>query len=250
MNKKWFLEISLLLFIFLSSVSCQSHKSSPIDPKNIALKYVDKDDAFKKSFIAFLKTEEIPLDIAIPNKYETILPGNSYANYYFNITTDFPDTWKIDRGPSEYSIIRASVEDSAMTISVIAVPANVINANQDSHKDFQSSPIATLNKTFGDYKNYMAKQITSISNIKPYEFNIHEEKIRNTNYLVYSYKYNETVEGTEYAGNTLGYQTILWGVSYTIEYNAPAIFFNAKVIKSVIYSTNYLSPELLNPPRK
>ena len=250
MDKKWFLEIFLLISIFLSNVSCQSHKPSPNYPKNIALKDVHKDEAFKMSFIAFLKTKKIPLDIAIPNKYETILPGKSYTNYYFNITTDFPYTWKIDRGPSEYSIIRASVEDSAMTISVIGIPANILNANQDSHKDFQSSPIATLNKTFGDYKNYMVKQITSISNIKPYEFEIHEEKIRNTNYLVYSYKYNETVEGTEYAGKTLGYQTILWGVSYTIEYNAPAVFFNAKVIKSVIYSTNYLSPELINQPRK
>jgi len=247
---KRLLEMFLLMSVVLYTVSCHNQKSSPIDPKNIALKDVDKDDAFKMSFTEFLKIEKIPLDIAITNKYETILPGNSYTNYYFNITTDLPDTWKIDRGQSEYSIIRALIEDSAMTISVIAVPANIKNTNQDSHKDFQSSPIATMNKTFGDYKNYMVKQITSISNIKPYEFNIHEEKIRNTNYLVYSYKYNETVEGTEYAGKTLGYQTILWGVSYTIEYNAPAIFFNAKVIKSVIYSTNYLSPELLNPPRK
>ena len=207
-------------------------------------------DKVDNNCILYNTNQKISLNLAIPNKYETILPGNSYANYYFNITTDLPATWMIDRGSSEYCIIRALIKDSAMTISLIAVPANVINTSQDSHKDFQSSPIATLNKTFGDYKDYMVKQITSLSNIKPYEFNIYEEKIRNTNYLVYSYKYNETVEGTEYAGKTLGYQTILWGVSYTIEYNAPAIFFNPKVIKSVIYSTNYLSPELLNAPRK
>lgn len=250
MKKKRLLEMFLLVSVILNTVSCQYQKSSPTELKNLELKDIDKDDAFKMSFKEFLKNEKIAMDLAIPNKYETILPENTYSNYYFNITTDFPDTWKIDRGLSDYSIIRATIEDSAMTVSLIAVPANVINAKQNSHKDFQSSPISTVNQIFGDYKDYMVKQITSVSNITPYEFNIHEEKIRNTNYLVYSYKYNETVEGNKYAGKTLGYQTILWGVSYTFEYNAPDIFFNAEVIKSVISNTNYLSPELLNPPRK
>jgi len=235
--------------VILNIVSCHS-KTSPIDTKNIDLMDLDKADAFKMSFKEFLKKGKVDMEITIPNKYETLLPGNLYSNYYFNLTTDFPDNWKIDRGVSDYSIIRASIEDSAMTIALIAVPANLKNSSEESHEDFQRAPLNTMNKTFGDYKNYMAEQLNSVSKIKPYDLSMHEEKIRNTNYLVYSYKYNETVEGNKYAGKTLGYQTVLWGVSYTLEYTAPDIFFNLEIIKSAVSNTNYLNPELLNSAEK
>ncbi len=59
---------------------------------------------------------------------------------------------------------------------------------------------------------------------------------------MYSYKYNETVEGSDIVFKTIAYQTLLWGVSYTFEYTSPDVFCNPEIIESTIFKTNFIRP--------
>ena len=96
----------------------------------------------------------------------------------------------------------------------------------------------------GDYKGYMLKQLSLTTTEKIYDFEFAEKKIRTTNYLICSYKYDETSEGMEIPFITVTYQTILWGVSYTFSYSVPLQFYDHNIIETVIERTNYINPKL------
>jgi len=195
------------------------------------------------SFKQFLKENDIDINISIPNKYETIQPYNKYSNHYFNVTTDFPDNWEYDRGVSEYSIYRTFQPDSALTLALIAVPVNSTTSNE-IHSEFQSAPLNTMNKLNGGaYKNYLLKELTNNTTKQVYDFEFKEKKIRTTNYLIYSYKYNETYKELEIQVICVGHITILWGVIYTIHYNAPYYFYDSKLIEQVMKRTNFTKPD-------
>lgn len=203
-------------------------------------------ELFKISFKKFLKEKNINMDIDVPNQYETLQPKNKYSNHYFNVTTDFPDNWEHDRGVSDYAIFRTFNADSAVSLALIAIPVNSEKPISDeSHKDFQLAPLKTFNNNFGgDYKSYLLKQLSLNTTKKIYDFEFVEKKIRSTNYLIHSYKYNETVEGVEYPFITTNYQTILWGVSYTFGYSVPLQFYNPIVMETVMNRTNFINPKL------
>jgi hypothetical protein len=205
----------------------------------------NKSEMIKKSFKSFLKTNNIDMNIDVPNKYETIQPFNKYSNYYFNIVSDFNNTWQHDRGVSEYAIFRTINLDSAISIALIAVPINLeIDDSKKSNESFQNSPLETMNSMHkGNYKNYLIQQLDSSSHIDIYEFELKEKKVRSTNYLIHSYKYDEVTEGIKIPFIAVGYQTILWNVTYTFSLSCPLMFYNSRLIESIIERTNYMKPE-------
>jgi hypothetical protein len=238
--------LTAVILIISTLTNCTSNSTTEKDLSKIDIKDVNKAELFKISFKEFLKKENISLDVEKPNKYETLQPGNSYTNEYFKITTDFPDWKKIDRGASEFSIFRAINTDSAITVALMAMPIKLKDSSSAKpHEQFQKFPLKTMNDAFGgDYKKYLMNQMTTLSHVEPYDFIISERKIRSTNYLIYSYKYKETVEGHEIPFIIIGYQTILWGVSYTFQYSSPELFQDAKTIEEVVFRTNYINPEI------
>jgi len=245
----WKIAILLIFFEFLllnGGDRKNSNSTTKQDLSKTNLTEINKSEYLKISFKNFLKEKDIDMNIDVPNQYETIQPDNKYSNYYFNITTDFPDHWEHDRGLSDYAIFRAFKADSAFSLALIAMPINSEKPiSEESHKEFQLEPLKTLNQNFGgDYKSYLLKQFGLNSTIKLYDFEFKEIKIKTTNYLTYSYKHNETYEGVEIPLITIGYQTILWGVLYTFSYNAPYDYHKPNIIEDAIQSTNFINPKL------
>ncbi len=243
--------VSIWLIIFQSFSLWGTHVdnlniSSKKDYSDTNLAELNKSKIFKKSFKVFLKEKNIDMDINVPNKYETLQPKNNYSNHYFNVVTDFPDNWEHDRGASDFALFRTVNADSAISIALIAVPISTKEPFSDEfHKDFQIAPLKTVNEiNGGDYKGYILKQLSLNSTAKIYDFKISEEKIRNTNYLISSYKYNETNKGIEIPFITVQYQTAWWGVSYTFSYSVPFKFYSNDLIETVIKRTNYINPKL------
>jgi hypothetical protein len=221
-----------------------SYKKSTEDIPKINSTEVKKSELLKSSFKQFLKENKIDMDLEVPNQYETLQPGNKYSNYYFNLTTDFPDNWEHDRGVSDYAIFRTYQPDSAFSMSLIAIPIKSDNPiSEESHLEFQREPLKTLNKDFGnDYEGYLLKQLNNVSIEKVYDLKLKDVKIRSVNFLSYSYKRNETYDGVEVPFITIAYQTILWGVTYTFNYSAPFEFHNPNIFESVLSGTNFVNP--------
>ena len=204
-------------------------------------KIENKIEHTKVGFKELLISEKLSIELDVANKYETVLNGNLYSNYYFNISTDFPDSWKIDRGMSKYSIFRGHIADSGMMIALIVIPTDISKSNES----FQTSPLLTLKNSLGtDYKNIFFNQLVSNSQLDAYNFQIDEEMIRSYNYLKYSYNYYEIVDNEKIVFKAKGYNTFLWGCSFTIMYSAPEVFFNSDVIDNAVFKTNYINSDL------
>ena len=114
-----------------------------------------------------------------------------------------------------------------------------------SNESFQTSPLLTLKNSLGtDYKNIFFNQLVSNSQLDAYNFQIDEEMIRSYNYLKYSYNYYEIVDNEKIVFKAKGYNTFLWGCSFTIMYSAPEVFFNSDVIDNAVFKTNYINSDL------
>ena len=186
------------------------------------------------------------MNIDVPNQYEIIQPGNKYSNNYFNLTTDFPDNWEHDRGVSEYAIFRTFNADSAISLSLIAMPINCEKTFQNGTlNNFQGAPLETFNKAYGgDYRSYLKKQLSLTTTHNIDQLEIREKKIRDINFLITFYTHNETYEGVKIRFISTSYQTILWGVVYTFSYSVPFVFYDTNLFSNVLSATNFINPQL------
>ena len=195
------------------------------------------EESIKVPFKRFLKSKGISMDINIQNQYETFQPGNKYSNHYFNVATDFPDNWEVDRGMSEYSLFRAYQSDSALSLAISAVPTE---ANNEGGSTF-NNPLDRMNSMAnGDYKSFLLNQLKRNTTSEIYDFQLSEERIRSDNFLVHSYKYDETVDNMVIPFYSIAYQTILWNVVYTIGYSGPLAFYDQRVMDEVLDRTNFI----------
>ncbi len=198
-----------------------------------------------QSFKSFLKEKGLSMDIGVPNKYETLQPGNKYSNHHFNISTDFPDNWEFDRGVGDYSVFRCFQEDSAITMALLIVPVQNENAEDrlSSHLAFQNSPLDYLNGAHnGDYTSFLKEQFIKNTTSQIYDFQLDAKKVRTSNYVISTYKFDEVVENIRVPFICCTYQTIMWGTNFSIMYNVPEIFYNQKLIDDVVFKTNYIKP--------
>ena len=190
----------------------------------------------KKTFKNYLKENDISMDIKVGNIYETIQPGNKYSNHYFNVTTDFPDTWEIDRGMSEHAIFRAFNADSALSIHISAVPMDFSSFN-----DPEKSLLEKMNSiSNGNYKMFLLNEIKKNVPGNISEFEVNEEIIRSNKFIVTSYTYEEQYDNYIIPGYAKSYSTSVGNVLYTIGYTCPKVFFNQRMIDQVLDRTNFL----------
>jgi hypothetical protein len=232
---KWQVAIVLVL------LQLSSMYSSRGDELFNAIKHSNKQITIAKvPFKQFLKSQGISMDLNDPNDFETFQPGNKYSNHYFNVVTDFPDNWEVDRGMSSYSIFRAIQPDSALSIALSAMPIDSENEGEGQFENPLERMDATAN---GNYRAYVLSQLEQNTSKQIYEFELSEAKIRTQNYLIYSYKYYETVDGVDIPGYSIGYQTVLWNVLYTIGYSCPLTFYDQNLIDDVLDRTNFIKPK-------
>lgn len=193
----------------------------------------------KSPFKAFLKSNNISMDIDVPNKFETLQPGNKYSNYYFGVNSMFPKDWGHDRGQSEYSLFRALNLAKSSVIALIAIPTENQPSNSLVEK-FQESPMRTMNQSSGgDYKKKLYEEFSQNTNMKISNFSLSEEFIASTNYLKYEYEFYLVSEGSKKAYKTLGYQVIQRNVTFTILYTTPVKYFEKENILLCLQNTFY-----------
>lgn len=242
-SKLWIVVLIVaVFFLFKLIISQQSKSAKRSNLSEINLSEIDKSKVFEMSFKEMLKKEGNNLDIDLSNKFETLQPGNKYSNHYFSISTKFPDGWSHDRGVGEYAIFRTFEEDSALTIALIVIPIKGEDKNSSSsHLLFQEAPLAYLNESFnGDYKGYLLDQFKKSTNLKVYDFKIQEKKVRTTNYVSYSYKFDEVNEDYTVTFINCSYMTIIWGKNVNIGYTAPEVFYDQEVIDDAVFNTNFV----------
>ncbi len=211
---------------------------------SISVVYGQTDQVKKKSFKALLKEKQLSLEIGKANKYESFQDNNTYTNHYFGVTTDFPDGWEKDRGMSEFSICRALNRDSSATLTLMCGPLNLSKTDEVKHqKVFQVSPLDYMKKLYGaDFRKSYEEEYKNSSTLGVYDFKLEERKVRNVNYLVISYRYDERTDNQVLTFKAVIYQTILWGTTYTITYIVPELYFREPQLNNVLRFTNYINP--------
>lgn len=230
--KTFIVNYSLIITLFAAS-SCVQHSNSD---SNIQLKA-------KLPFKAFLKSKKLSIDVDIPNEFETLQKGNKYANHYFGLATIFPDDWQVDRGASEYTILRSYDEQKSSTLSLIAVPFDISDSlkAEENQRKFSESPLSVMNSSAnGNYEKKLLNELGSSTNTKLLNFKVGEELIATTNYLKYEYEFENKFKGYSYAFKTIGYQVIKWGVTFTFIYTAPVKYFDERLISKSLQSTNFI----------
>ena len=237
----WKVSIYIVIFQFFSMYSYLQNEffSSEDQPQleEVEQPASQSEETIKVPFKSFLKSKGISMDINIQNQYETFQPGNKYSNHYFNVVTDFPDNWEVDRGMSEYSLLRAYQADSALSLAISAVPTESENEGSNTF----NNPLDRMNSMAnGDYESFLLDQLKKNTSSDIYDFQLSEEKIRSDNFLVNSYKYDETVDNMAIPFYSISYQTILWNVVYTIGYSGPLAFYDQSVIDEVLDRTNFI----------
>ena len=144
------------LFLYLSIIGFPQNSISSSDTIEIY------DYELGMSFREYLINNDLDIDINVPNKFESLQQDNKYSNYYFNFSTVFPDNLEIDRGMSEYTIIRGSNKDKAISVSLNVVPKNPELSDDrimTIHNSFQESPTTTLNNSVdGKYSDVLKTQ--------------------------------------------------------------------------------------------
>jgi hypothetical protein len=237
----WKVSIYIAIFQFLSMYSYLKNEffSSEDQPQveEVEQPRSQPEETTKVPFKKFLKSKGISMDIKIQNQYETFQPGNKYSNHYFNVVTDFPDNWEVDRGMSEYSLFRAYQADSALSLAISTVP---IESENEGSNIFHN-PLDRMNSMAnGDYRSFLMNQLKKNTSSDIYDFQLSEEKIRSDNFLVHSYKYDETVDNMVIPFYSISYQTILWNVVYTIGYSGPLAFYDQRLMDEVLDRTNFI----------
>jgi hypothetical protein len=181
----------------------------------------------KLPFKTYLKTRKLSVDIETPNEFETIQKGNLYSNHYFGVSTNLPDNWKLDRGNSIFTLIRAYDDQNSSSISLMAIPVEIADATkQDEYqKKYNESPLKTMNEASnGDFRKKMLDEISAKTNSKISNFKLNEKWVSTTHYLTYEYEFEEKFEEFSIPFKTAGYQVILWGINYTFSHIcAPAL---------------------------
>ena len=230
MNKLLYNFCAIFILVLASSCVQNTNSDNPVKIKA------------KLPFKTFLKSKNISIEVDIPNEFETFQRENKYANYYFGVSTILPLDWKIDRGVSEFTLIRAVNEQESSSMTMLAIPIEISDSAkaEENQRKYSESPLKTMNSIAnGDFRKKMYDEVSASTNTKLSNFKVGEEFIGATNYLKFEYEFVNKLEGNSFAFKTIGYQVILWGVNYTISYTAPLEYFDDNLIKQSLINTNY-----------
>jgi hypothetical protein len=133
-----------------------------------------------QSFREFMIQNHLSLDLNEKNEFESLLPGNKYSNYYFNFSTVLPDSFEIDRGNFQYTVIRGFDPSNGISISVGVTPiGSLLDSEkiQNIHNRFQESPLEYLDEKYGgNFKSRMFEVMKSNTNLRINEFRVGEKK--------------------------------------------------------------------------
>jgi hypothetical protein len=228
--------LSSILLLCIAIVSCdnpqvnekrdiQDFKNSPLDI----------------SFQKFLRQNGVQISNLFDNDFEQLQPGNLYTNHFYRLTIDFPNHWQIDRGPHEYSVVRAFEADSGISITLAVIP-EPIKLEEGSIKN--RNTMEHLNSiTNGDPENFFRAQLKKQADITPEELSIKDFKIGRYQFIGPTYKIMQQFpSGTTYYMRIITLNTVLFNNAYSISYSAPEDYFNIGVLESVLNRFQVIAP--------
>jgi hypothetical protein len=173
------------------------------------------------------------------NEYEQLQMGNLYSNYFFNVSIDLPDTWNVDKGVSENTLIRAYQADSGLTIAL-----NVFSIVSEDEYYFANKLFNWEKSSLNEFKRQMNFDIKSNYSIVPLELEVYPTKIGTNTFLVTSYKNVEYIEGDTFTRRTLIFTAYKYKYNYTISYSAPEIFYDSTIMISAVNRFTMMNPDI------
>jgi len=210
---------------------------------NCSTKNIEQKEKKTQSFRAFLVENDLKTDIKVPNKFETLQPGNKYSNHYLHFSTVLPEEFEIDRGNFENTVIRAFDLKTATSIAIGTESfLHLLNSKkiEERHKNFQENPLEYMNNIFnGDFKNRMLKVLTDKTNLEISSIQVGESKIRSTNFVFLKVEYVEYYNGKKIEFIKTDYQTYIWEIFFSFSYIVPKSLYNEDLILEVLYNTNF-----------
>lgn len=230
-----------------SQTESRDSKPSPEESMDVLMEQ-DEDIFLNISFKKHLSEVGIPLSSPIQNEYESLQPGNLYSNQYFNLTIDLPNDWDVDRGISEYTIIRAYQADLGLTIHLNVQPLLDKFDRMDGTNPNTISYWNSLHN--GDYKASMTHLLKSQGGIEAEDLTLTEIKIGTNDFVVTTYRNKQYYEDEPYYMKTSTYQSIMFNTTYTVSYSAPDILFDTLLIINVLNRFKVLNPKLGNSPKE
>ena len=191
------------------------------------------------NFKAFMKVNNIPLNPEFSNEYESITDDNIYLNKYFGIKIDLPDDWKIDRGITNDTFVKATLEDSLKTISVIGISELNNENSEELASKFQENPTQAYYKLVSGGENirsYLMRNLNKQGIVKIKDLQVDNKDINSIRYITFDYwydvkQYENTVEMVMY-----NFQTVKNNTIFSITYSCPNKLNDYKTIEKVISS--------------
>lgn len=201
----------------------------------------DKEKFLKISFKKYLTKVGILANSPMQNEYESLQSGNLYSNYYFNLTIDLPDHWEVDRGVSEYTLIRAFQSDSGITIHLNVQPLLDKFEKKDGSNPNTLSHWDSLHN--GDYAGAITYLLKSQGGADIEDLTISETKIGVNEFIVTTYRFKQYYDNEEYYMKTSTYQSVMFNTTYTVSYSAPEFIFDTNIVLSVLNRFKVLNPK-------
>jgi hypothetical protein len=226
-----FITAILVTYFLYQIVNKNSNQRPDSSFENLIVDRVKELNDYKKK----LRNPEV---VPFNNEYESLQNGNLYANYFFKLSLDLPDSWNIDRGVSESTLIRAFRADSGLTM---ALSADLVRSEENYYfmNNLFNGDEATLKKLRKDFPKFLKLD----NNIEPLDLEIYKTKIGVNTFIVCSFKNIQYFENHNYTHKTTIYQAFKSKIIYTIAYSAPELFFDSVVVKSAVNRFTISNPE-------
>jgi hypothetical protein len=220
--------IPVILSLLICDSSCvKRHNGDTVESQE------NKTSKPDLSFQKLLRQKGIPLSEQFNNDFEQLQPGNLYTNHYYNLTIDFPNHWKTDRGPHEYSVIRAFEADSGISITLGVIPEPI---KLDENASKKRNTMEYLNPiSHGDPARFYRESLEKQSGITIEDLNVKDLKIGHYEFIGPVYRVRQQFpSGTIYYMKIITLQTTLFNNAFSISYSAPEDFFDQGVLESVL----------------
>lgn len=226
------------LLLLVACISCVNKQQGEITGSQ-----AKEGDQQNVSFQKFLRQNGISIANQFDNEYEQLQAGNFYTNHYYNLTIDFPDHWDIDRGPHEYSVIRAFEADSGISFTLAVIPEPFKSAEGSENNRNTMEHLKSI--TNGDPVSFYRDQLTKQSGVTPEDLSVKDVKIGRYQFLGPIYRIKQQFpSGTIYYMRILTLNTTLFNNAYSVSYSAPDGYFNMNILESVLNRFQVIAPSI------
>jgi len=191
--------------------------------------------SFKSNdFEASWKENQTNGEVKYSEKIDTI--NMIYSNYKYGIAIDFPDKWKLDKGVSEYSLIRGLSKDSGITFNITVVEVKDAKLDANMWQIWDKNELGSKDVIKQSLSKMVNSKIQKFTDRKVYVDNLEGIEVRFT----YGLKYPDG----QYDVQGIVYWVYIMPYTYTMGIQVPKMFFEKNpdwynsLINNVVFRKN------------